>query len=104
MAWFLENYLSQRHLLILYDICSFNLVLDVDVDDYCILREVAVINDNHMNAISMDCFVCLIIDINECSSSSHGCDANAVCNNVQGSYNCACKAGYSGDGKNCTGE
>ena len=57
-----------------------------------------------MNANSIDCFVCLIIDIDECSSSSHGCDVNAVCSNVQGSYHCACKAGYSGDGKSCTGE
>ena len=44
----------------------------------------------------------LILDINECSSNSHGCDVNAVCSNTLGSYICSCKAGFSGDGKNCT--
>ena len=46
----------------------------------------------------------LVLDIDECSSNSHSCDANAVCNNTRGSYTCACKLGYSGDGKNCTGK
>ena len=44
------------------------------------------------------------LDIDECSWNSHTCDANAVCNNTRGSYTCACKLGYSGDGKNCTGK
>ena len=43
-------------------------------------------------------------DIDECSSNSHSCDVNAVCNNTRGFYTCACKPGYSGDGKNCSGE
>ena len=46
----------------------------------------------------------LVLDIDECSSNSHSCDVNAVCNNTHGSYTCACKLGYSGDGKNCTGK
>ena len=46
----------------------------------------------------------LVLDIDECSSNSHSCDANAVCNNTRGSYICACKLGYSGDGKYCTGK
>ena len=49
-------------------------------------------------------YSCLKIDIDECSSSSHSCDVNAVCNNTHGSYTCTCKAGYSGNGKSCTGE
>ena len=44
-----------------------------------------------------------ILDIDECSSNSHSCDANAVCNNTRGSYTCTCKAGYLGNGENCTG-
>ena len=43
-------------------------------------------------------------DIDECSTNSHSCDANAVCNNTVGSYACACKAGYTGDGRTCTGK
>ena len=27
-----------------------------------------------------------------------------MCSNTLGSYACACKAGYSGDGKTCTGK
>ena len=47
--------------------------------------------------------MCLIIDIDECSSDSHSCDVSAVCSNTHGSYTCACKAGYSGDGRSCNG-
>ena len=43
-------------------------------------------------------------DIDECSTNSHSCDANAVCNNTVGSYACACKAGYTGEGRTCTGK
>lgn len=42
-----------------------------------------------------------ILDIDECSSSSHSCDVNG-CRNTRGSYFCKCKPGYSGDGKSCT--
>ena len=42
-------------------------------------------------------------DIDECSTNSHSCDVNAVCSNTVGSYACACKAGYTGDGRTCNG-
>ena len=35
-------------------------------------------------------------DIDECSTNSHSCDINMVCNNTVGSYACARKAGYIG--------
>ncbi|XP_078383750.1 uncharacterized protein LOC144666229 [Oculina patagonica] len=41
-------------------------------------------------------------DIDECTTNSHGCDVNAICNNTVGSYNCACKPGFKGNGKKCT--
>ena len=45
----------------------------------------------------------MISDINECEEGTYNCSSNAVCNNTKGSYNCACKPGYEGDGNNCTG-
>jgi hypothetical protein len=33
-------------------------------------------------------------DVNECSNAS-ACGPNTVCNNTDGSYSCACEAGYS---------
>ena len=42
-------------------------------------------------------------DIDECSTNSYSCDVNAVCSNTAGSYACACKAGYTGDGRTCNG-
>ncbi|XP_068704318.1 adhesion G protein-coupled receptor E2-like [Montipora foliosa] len=40
-------------------------------------------------------------DINECSSENE-CHVNATCANTKGSYNCTCKEGYEGDGRNCS--
>ena len=42
-------------------------------------------------------------DVDECSENTHDCDSNADCTNTDGSYNCACKTGWSGDGTSCTG-
>ncbi|RMX40979.1 hypothetical protein pdam_00014857 [Pocillopora damicornis] len=41
-------------------------------------------------------------DTDECSASVHVCAVNASCQNLQGSYSCSCKPGFSGDGKVCT--
>ncbi|CAB4031234.1 fibrillin-2-like, partial, partial [Paramuricea clavata] len=41
--------------------------------------------------------------IDECSEGNFSCDPNATCINSQGSYNCQCKNGFQGNGKqNCT--
>ena len=49
------------------------------------------------------CFVHLVPDIDECSSENE-CHVNATCTNTIGSYNCTCKNGYKGDGRNCSGK
>ena len=48
-------------------------------------------------------FFPLLLDINECSTNAHKCDANAFCGNFAGSYNCTCSSGYIGNGTLCTG-
>ena len=42
-------------------------------------------------------------DINECTTNTHNCHDNANCTNTNGSFACECWNGFTGDGKNCTG-
>ena len=44
----------------------------------------------------------LIADENECETGKHNCDANATCENTDGSFVCTCKPAYFGNGVNCT--
>mgnify|MGYP002259967521 CR=1 FL=1 len=48
--------------------------------------------------------ISFIPDIDECSSAANECHQNASCHNTKGSYNCTCKDGFEGDGKNCSGK
>ena len=41
-------------------------------------------------------------EVDECLLGIHSCSAYAMCSNTKGSYNCRCKANYTGDGQNCT--
>ena len=41
-------------------------------------------------------------DLNECADESNNdCHAQAICTNAIGSYSCACKEGFVGNGKSC---
>jgi hypothetical protein len=43
--------------------------------------------------------------VDECQTGADNCDAeNGICQNTEGSFNCTCDMGYSGDGVNCTSE
>lgn len=46
---------------------------------------------------------CHVSDLDECSNGTHMCSNNADCLNTMGSYRCACKEGFSGDGFYCSG-
>ena len=49
-----------------------------------------------------DCCI-LVLDFNECNAPTSPCHLNAICKNNEGSYVCSCLAGYTGNGKTCTG-
>lgn len=46
-------------------------------------------------------FDIFFIDIDECATLNP-CHVNANCQNQLGTFECKCKAGYKGDGYNCT--
>ena len=43
------------------------------------------------------------LDTEECILGTHNCDSNATCTNTDGSFECACNNGFSGNGVNCEG-
>ena len=43
-------------------------------------------------------------DIDECTTDTHNCADEADCTNTAGSFTCACKTGYNGDGYQCSGK
>ena len=51
----------------------------------------------------IQCCTCFA-DVNECAAGEHNCDAKADCNNTEGSFECTCKARYSGNGVDCIGD
>ena len=61
---------------------------------------------NHHPARWYSCdsnILCLYTDVNECETNS-ACHEHADCHDTDGSYLCECRAGFMGDGYNCTGQ
>lgn len=42
-----------------------------------------------------------IVQKDECALGEHACHANAMCTDTTAGYQCTCKSGYEGNGKNC---
>jgi len=42
-------------------------------------------------------------DDNECELSTHTCDKNSRCSNIDGSFECSCNLGFNRDGFACDG-
>lgn len=60
-----------------------------------------------MNDLYM--FTHYFLDNDECTDQTDACDDNAACTNTDGSYTCACNAGFTDDssatdGTSCAGE
>ena len=59
-------------------------------------------------AVIFPCLDCLECSEGEmppqCSDLRHNCHSNATCSETQGSFICACKAGFTGNGQHCVGE
>ena len=51
----------------------------------------------------MKAFTFFLSDFDECNNGSHDCHSNSTCINTAGYFECKCKDGYIGDGRNCTG-
>ena len=45
----------------------------------------------------------IFLDMDECGLGTHTCSVDGICTNNIGSYTCRCKAGFSGNGRICTG-
>ncbi|XP_028405667.1 uncharacterized protein LOC114528242 isoform X2 [Dendronephthya gigantea] len=43
-----------------------------------------------------------VLDFNECLANVHDCHVGATCIDTEEFYNCSCKSGFFGDGKDCT--
>ena len=43
-------------------------------------------------------------DIDECVQGLDNCHADADCTNIAGSFQCACKTGFLGNGVSCSGK
>ena len=68
------------------------------------MEKVATVCDEYETlSIIMAVHFVAYIDIDECTAGSHNCAEEATCTDTDGSFTCACRSGYSGNGQNCDG-
>ena len=54
--------------------------------------------------VNVQLIIFILTDIDECATKTHNCNLKANCTNNNGSFECVCKEGYTGDGKSCSGK
>lgn len=57
-----------------------------------------------MMCLLISFFFCLHSDLNECALITNNCHADSTCTNQNGSFDCNCNIGYSGNGTFCEGK
>lgn len=48
-------------------------------------------------------YIYCCLDVDECMIGSDNCHRDAKCTNTEGSWECSCNQGLTGDGVDCTG-
>ena len=51
---------------------------------------------------SITTVVLVFVDVDECSTGTDNCHAQATCSNTPGSFTCTCSNGYEGNGRVCS--
>lgn len=66
------------------------------------------VHGDRISVCKSHCFTLVLIglvsDQDECMLQSHSCHGNAECSNTNGSFICACDAGFDGNGTFCAGK
>ena len=70
---------------------------------YCLLLRHVIKPKRSKNLSFIQVSFLLFLDIDECALGIDSCSDDGICDNNIGSYTCRCKAGFSGDGRTCTG-
>ena len=77
-----------------------NAVVLLDLQTWMEMEETVSVGIGSINCLSM---CVMLADINECLEDPGSCDANALCINTVGSFQCICVSGFTGNGRICTG-
>ena len=70
-------------------------------------KSVSVIQDKYNcgKMLNYSVFILFFLDVDECGENTDNCHEFADCTDLEGSFTCLCKQGYTGDGViSCIGE
>ena len=70
----------------------------MEMDSHAIVNHIVIYLVSNANIISD------VVDIDECFEGRDTCHSNATCMDTDGSFECTCDNGFTGDGYNCSGK